>query len=67
MVSPIGRRTAKGVQEMTLFKLLESGRCIQSPRLLSHAVKEGVGFDRLQMLYYYLKLSPLNIILCWLD
>jgi hypothetical protein len=28
---------------------------------------ERVGLDKLQMLNYYLKLSPLNIIPCWID
>jgi hypothetical protein len=32
-----------------------------------HVVQEGVGFDRLQTLFCYLKLPPLHIIPCWPD
>jgi hypothetical protein len=38
--------------------LRENGRCNRSPILLFHVVQEGVGFDRLQTLFYYLKLPP---------
>jgi hypothetical protein len=46
--------------------LRENGRCNWSPLLLFHVVQEGVGFDRLQKLIYYLKFPPLHIIPCWL-
>jgi hypothetical protein len=38
--------------------LRESGRCNRSPILLFDVVQEGVGFDILQTLFYYLKLPP---------
>jgi hypothetical protein len=38
--------------------LRESGRCNRSPLLLFGVVQEGVGFNRLQTLFYYLKLPP---------
>jgi hypothetical protein len=38
--------------------LRENDRYNQSPLLLFGAVQEGVGFDRLQTLFYYLKLPP---------
>jgi hypothetical protein len=47
--------------------LRENGRCNRSPLLMFHVVQEGVGFDRLQTLFYYLKLPPLHIIPCWPD
>jgi hypothetical protein len=47
--------------------LRESGRCNQIPLLLFHVVQEGVGFNILQTLSYYLKLPPLHIIPCWPD
>jgi hypothetical protein len=68
MVAPLGRRTVKGVRDLTLFKhgSLTKKSCWfnRSPLLLSHVVQEGVGFDRLQTLFYYLKLLPLHIIPC---
>jgi hypothetical protein len=69
MVAPLGRRTVKGFQDVTLFKqsLRESGRCNRSPILMFGVVQEGVGFDRLQTFYYYLKLPPRHIIPCWPD
>jgi hypothetical protein len=47
--------------------LRENGRCNRSPLLLSGVVQEGVGFDILQTLSYYLKLLPRHIIPCWPD
>jgi hypothetical protein len=50
-----------------VHSLRESGRCNRSPLLLFHVVQEGVGFDRLQTLFYYLKLPPQHIIPCCPD
>jgi hypothetical protein len=38
--------------------LRENDRCNRIPLLLCHVIQEGVGFDRLQTLFYYLKLPP---------
>jgi hypothetical protein len=38
--------------------LRENGRCNRSPLWLFNVVQEGVGFDRIQTLFYYLKLPP---------
>jgi hypothetical protein len=38
--------------------LRESGRCNRSPLLLFGVFQEGLVFDRLQTLFYYLKLPP---------
>jgi hypothetical protein len=40
--------------------LRENCRCNRSPLLLFGVVQEVVGFDRLQTLFYYLKLPPLS-------
>jgi hypothetical protein len=44
--------------------LRENGRCSRSPLFLFAVVQEWVGFDRLQTLFYYLKLPPGHIIPC---
>jgi hypothetical protein len=61
MVAPLGRRTVKGVRHLTLFK--HGALTKRKVRV----VQEGVGLNRLQTLFYYLKLPPLHIIPCWPD
>jgi hypothetical protein len=71
MVAPFGRRTVKGVQDLTLFKhgtLTKRKWQVQpdSTIAVSCCSRRG-GVRQTSNLNYYLKLPPRHIILCWPD